>query len=181
MKWRNTSKEWGRVTQIFHWGMFFLIVGQFTLAYTMIDLPSSPQKMALYAWHKQMGISLLFLVFLRLWWREINPVPKESKVAPSWDRVLSQSNIWILYILMFLMPLSGLLMSILGGHGVSYFNLFVIPPLMEEQNFYAKAFYITHVWSSYCLLAFVILHILGGLYHHFIWKDTIFLRMFPHK
>ena len=181
MKWRNTSTEWGGVTQIFHWGMFLLIVGQFTLAYTMIELPGSPQKMALYTWHKQMGLSLLFLVFLRLWWRKINPIPKESKIAPPWDRVLSIANIWILYILMFLMPLSGLLMSILGGHAVSYFDLFMIPLLMEGPNFYAKTFYITHVWSSYSLLAFTALHILGGLYHHFIWKDTIFLRMFPHK
>lgn len=180
MKWSNTSGEWGIITQIFHWGMFCLIIGQYTLAYTMIDMPPSDQKWALFAWHKQMGVTLFLLVFLRLWWREKNPIPKDSEKAPRWDHILGKSNIWILYTLLFAFPLTGLLMSILGGHSVSYFNLFTIPVLMQGPNIYAEILLEAHIWISYILYVVVALHILGGLYHHFVLKDTILLRMLPH-
>ena len=180
MKWSNTSKEWGGITQIFHWGMLLLIMGQYTLAYTMIGLPASDLKWTFFAWHKQMGMTIFLLAFLRLWWRERNPIPHDSAKAPSWDPVLSRANIWILYALMFFFPLSGLLMTILGGYSISYFNLFTVPALMEGPNVYSEVFLRAHVWFSYALYVFVGLHILGGLYHHFILKDNILRRMLPH-
>jgi cytochrome b561 len=42
---------------------------------------------------------------------------------------------------MFVFPLTGLLMSILGGHPVDYFNLFTIPALINDKdNAYAAFF-----------------------------------------
>lgn len=181
MKWKNTSSKWGITTQLFHWGMFLLIILQYSLAFTMTNIPDSDQKWALYGWHKQLGLTFFLLVFLRLWWREMNPVPQDSPKAPKWDHVVSKANIWILYALMFIFPLSGFLMSILGGHPVSYFNLFVIPAFMEGPNFYASSFHGIHIWSAYLLLVFVALHILGGLYHHFFLKDNVLLRMLPQR
>jgi len=180
MKWSNTKTEWGGITQLFHWGMFLLFIVQYTLAYTMLDIPDSNQKWVLFAWHKQIGVTLFLLVFLRLWWRERNLVPDNSKKSPRWDRVLSKSNIWILYVLMFCFPLTGFLLSVLGGHSVSYFGLFTIPAFMEGPNIYAKVFLTAHIWISYCLYVFVGLHILGGLYHYFIVKDNVLESMLPH-
>ncbi len=180
MPWKNTLKEWGGVTQLFHWGMFFLILGQYTLAYTMLDLPPSDKKWTLFGWHEQMGVTLFLLAFLRLWWRELNPVPRDSEKAPRWDALLSKANIWILYILLFSFPLTGFLMTVLGGHPVNYFGLFTIPALMEGPNIYSKVFLTAHIWISYSLYVFVGLHILGALYHQFIVKDDILVRMLPH-
>lgn len=181
MKWINTKTQWGWIAQIFHWGMFFLILGQLTLAWIMTELEGSPLKMSLYTWHKQIGLTLLFIVFLRLWWREVNLVPKKSKKAPQWSWFLSLANIWILYFIMFSLPLSGLLMSILGGHSVNYFDLFTISPLMEGPNVFAKFFHAAHHWIPYTLYLFVTLHILGAIFHHFIVKDDILIRILPRR
>ena len=81
---------------------------------------------------------------------------------------------------MFAFPLTGFLMTTLGGHSINYFYLFTIPELMEGPNIYAKIFLTAHIWISYILYAVVGLHILGGVYHHFILKDNILLRMLPH-
>lgn len=180
MKWTNTQKEWGVITQIFHWGMLFIIIFQYSLAYTMTRLPNSDSKWALYGWHKQMGFTFFLLVFLRLWWRERNPIPQDSPKTPKWDHVVSKANIWILYTLMFIFPLSGFLMSILGGHPVNYFDLFVFPSLIEGPNLYASFFHSIHIGCAYLLVVFVGLHILGGLFHHFFWKDNVLRRMLPH-
>ncbi len=180
MKWSNTRMEWGAITKIFHWGILLLFVVQYTLAYTMLDMPPTDQNWALLAWHKQIGLTLLFLVFLRLWWRERNSIPQSFGNAPRWDAILSKTNIWILYILMFCFPLTGFFLSVLGGHSISYFGIFTIPALMEGPNVYATIFLSAHIWISYSLYFFVGLHILGSLYHHFVLKDRILLRMFPH-
>lgn len=182
MKWKNTSKAWGGVTQLFHWGMLLILIAQYTVAYAMINLPEgSPQVPVLFTWHKQTGLTLFLLVFLRLWWRERNPVPADTKVSPPWDRLISKVNIFILYLIMFTLPFSGLLMSILGGHSVSYFGLFTISAVMEGPNFYAKTFNTGHIWLSLSLYIFVGFHILGALYHHFVLKDNVLLRILPQR
>jgi cytochrome b561 len=150
------------------------------MAYTMLDLLPSDQKWTLFGWHKQIGITILLLVIFRLWWRLRNPIPRDSNKAPRWDHTISKANIWILYILLFLFPITGFLLSVLGGHPVSYFGLFTIPAFMKGPNIYGDIFLTTHIWISYCLYFFVTSHILGGLYHHFILKDKILLRMLPH-
>ncbi len=179
MKWKNTPTRWGGVTQLFHWGMLLLILIQYSLAYTMINIPDSDQKWALFAWHKQIGFSLFLLVLLRLWWRMMNQVPHDSEKAPRWASTLGNLNIWILYVLLFSFPLTGLLMTILGGYSVNYFGLFTIPAVMQGPNIYAAAFLKAHIWISYSLYGFVGLHILGWLYHHIILKDNILVRMLP--
>jgi cytochrome b561 len=180
MKWSNTTTQWGGVTQLFHWGMLLLIMIQYTLAYTMLNMPPSNQQLALFTWHKQIGLTLFLLVFLRLWWRMRNTTPKNSEKAPRWDHFLSKSNIWILYILMFCFPLTGFLFSVLGGHPVSYFGLFTIPALLEGHNIYEKVFLTAHIWISYSLYVFVGLHVLGGFYHYFSLKDNVLQSMLPH-
>jgi len=146
----------------------------------MLDMSPSDQKWALFAWHKQIGLTLFLLVCLRLWWRMRHHKPEDSK-TPRWDLVLHKANIVILYFLLFAFPLSGLLMTILGGHSVSYFGLFTIPAIPDVPHMISKIFLTTHVWISYILYIFVGLHILGALYHHFIVKDNILVRMLPHR
>ena len=181
MKLSNTLKEWGGVTKLFHWGMFLLIIIQYTFAYTMLEMSPSDQKWMLFKWHKELGLTLLLLVFFRFWWRQYNLVPKDSEKAPRWSHILSKINIWTLYILMFVFPLTGLLMFILGGHPVDYFNLFTIPALINDKdNVYAAFFLTAHIRISYALYVFVGLHILGAFYHHFIIRDKVLSRMLPH-
>jgi cytochrome b561 len=179
MKWSNTSTQWGAISQLFHWGILLLIITQYILAYTMLELPPSDQTGNLFAWHKQIGVTILFLVCLRLWWRLHNPIPKDSPKEPRWAHSLAQTNIWVLYILLFSFPLTGFLLSTLNGHGVSYFGLFTIPAFTEGPTPYGKIFLKAHIWISYSVYFFVPTHILGGLYHHFILKDNVLIRMLP--
>ena len=49
-----------------HWLMAVMILGLLALGIYMHDLPLSPQKLELYAWHKWMGVTVFLLVWLRL-------------------------------------------------------------------------------------------------------------------
>lgn len=78
---------------------------------------------------------------------------------------------------MLIMPLSGLLGSITGGHDVSFFGLFDIPALSNQDKVFSNFCWSTHETCAYLLIACVILHISGALYHHFILKDNVLRRM----
>lgn len=58
-----------------HWAVALLIFVAFPLGIYMHDLPLSPQKLKLYAYHKWIGITVLLLAAARLAWRLRHPAP----------------------------------------------------------------------------------------------------------
>lgn len=52
-----------------HWLMAALILGLAALGLVMHEMPLSPLKLELYAWHKWFGVTVFLLVWLRLAWR----------------------------------------------------------------------------------------------------------------
>ena len=75
MDYKNTSKHFGIIAILFHWGMAILLIGMVALGLYMTNLPISLQKLKLVGWHKEFGILVLFLVILRLMWRFCNIMP----------------------------------------------------------------------------------------------------------
>lgn len=73
---KNTKESFGLVAICLHWLMAFLIIGLLILGLYMVELPISLQKLKLYGWHKEYGLLVLFLFFLRLSWRILNTTPE---------------------------------------------------------------------------------------------------------
>ena len=65
----TTFTPYTAVAKGLHWLMALLILGLLVLGMYMHDLPLSPQKLALYSWHKWAGVTAFVLVWLRLAWR----------------------------------------------------------------------------------------------------------------
>lgn len=173
---KNTSMAYGSVAKFFHWLMAILLIGMFIVAYIMTNLPKSDFRFALYNLHKATGLLLFGLVAFRLAWRWINVQPPLSPLLPRWQRFAAKMNILVLYVTMFLMPITGFLTSTLGGHTVSFYNLFVIQPLANNEvasDWFSEA----HELVSYVLIAAFILHVLGAIYHHYFIKDDTLTRM----
>ena len=173
---KNTLTTYGHIAKFFHWLMAIFFIGMFVIAYTMINISKSDFRYSLYDFHKATGILLFSLVALRLSWRLINIQPVLSVVLPFWQRLAARWNIIVLYILMFLMPMTGFLTSTLGGHDISFYGIFTISPLAHNQS--ASAFFsAAHEILSYLLSIAFVFHIIGTLYHHYFLKDEIFKRM----
>lgn len=144
--------------------MAALIIGMFMVAYTMINIPASHFSDLLFSLHKATGLLLFGLVIVRLIWRFINIEPKLPPSIPFWQRQLSKFNITALYLLMLAMPLTGFLMSTLGDHAVSFYGIFTVSPLADNQllsKFFSKA----HEILAYLLIASFGLHVIGAFYH----------------
>ncbi len=180
MSLHNTENRWGSLAQLLHWGIFFLIVAAWWWVESAHELPKGDAgRGELMMLHKSAGLSVFFLVWLRLAWRMANPTPRSLIVSLWQDRVARLTH-WALYGLMILMPLTAILASQFGGRPLPFFGLFEIAPLLAENKALAKPLMGLHkevLWPTLCLL--VLLHVAAALWHQFIVKDGLLRRMLP--
>ena len=175
---RNTPHTYGWVAKLFHWVMAALMLGMLALGYYMSDLPKSPFKFDLYWWHKSFGTLVLMLVAVRLAWKATNP--RVTPVAmPRWQILTAKSVHLALYLLMFAMPLSGLVMSSAFGFPVSFFGLFTVPDMVAPDRALGSLAAEAHELGMYALFGLITLHVAGAFKHHFIDKDETLRRMLP--
>src|SRR3954471_13742612 len=123
MPFRNTKSSWGSLSKALHWIIVLLIINQWLIAEPAASLPKGPRLIAALGWHKSFGITILLLAVLRLLWRWMNPVPELAAETRPWERALARLSHGLLYGLIFVLPLSGWMMSSARSFPVSWFGL----------------------------------------------------------
>jgi len=179
MTLRNTTARWGGIAKTFHWLIVALIITQFVLMKLAHDLPVGGEKIELYARHKSVGITILMLAILRLLWRWLNPVPALPDTLKPYERRLARFSHAALYTLLFVMPLTGWMMSSARNFPVSWFHLLQLPDLVSPNRPLYDFLHETHETLAWILVAVATLHVLGALKHHFVYKDNVLRRMLP--
>jgi cytochrome b561 len=162
-----------------HWLIGLMIVGLFCMGLYMSDLPFSPNKLKLYSWHKWTGITILFLAFLRLIWRITHRPPSLPLNLKKYEKALAHGGHHFLYLLMFMIPFSGWIMSSAKGFPVVYFGLYQLPDLVSKNEALGEFFEEVHEILNYIMMALVAGHALAALKHHFIYKNDVLRRMLP--
>ncbi len=162
-----------------HWLIAIGLIGTFALGLYMTDLSLSPTKLKLYSWHKWAGMSLLVFALIRLLWRLTHPAPKLPSHMSGFMQDIANLMHWILYLLMFAIPLSGWLMSSAQGFPVVWFGVLPLPDLVAKDPALGENLKNLHIVLNYSFLALLAAHIGAALKHHFIDKDTVLTRMLP--
>ena len=162
-----------------HWLIAILIFIAFPLGLYMHDLPLSPYKLKLYSWHKWVGVTVLMLVILRVFWRTTHTPPTLPDSLPQWQKLASQIIHFLLYVLIIVVPISGWLMSSAKGVQTVWFGVLPIPDLLDKDKNLGNLLLVVHKSLNYGLLALVAIHTLAAIKHHFIDKDNILRRMLP--
>jgi len=175
---RSTATDWGAVTRLFHWGMLLLFIGIISVGFYMTDLPLSPKKLNVYALHKSIGLTLLALAVLRLLWRLGERRPA-SPPMPAWQERVAAATHVLLYVLMFVIPLSGWLYNSAAGFPLQWFHLVNLPALCASNPGLKVLAKELHVAGVLCLIAIVALHAAAALKHHFVDHDRTLLAMLP--
>ena len=175
MQLKNSKTQFGLIAILFHWAMAILIIALLALGLYMVRLPFNLSKLKFYGWHKEYGMLVLMLVFLRSIWRASNIIPTLS--LPWWEVYAARSVHYLFYGFMFAIPLTGWLMTSASGLPVSFFGWFVFPDLISAHPEYIHLFEKIHKWLGYGLIATIVLHTAAALKHHFIDKDDILRRM----
>ncbi len=163
----------------FHWLTAVLIVVGFTLGWIVAGMEFSPQKLRWLSWHKWLGITVLGLSALRLGWRLTHPAPPLPPTVPVWQQGVAQAVHWLLYGLMFAIPLSGWLFSAAKGVPVVYLGLWPLPNLIGADEALAGELRTVHAVLNDMLLVAVGAHVGAALKHYFVDRDSVLARILP--
>ncbi len=167
-----SPKRYSPLWVTIHWLVAILIFVTFYFGISTEEADSAT-KVSLLRWHMPLGISviLLMLVRLSLRWRAPRPAP-----ADAGHPLLNTIGAWthaLLYVLAFLVPLTGFLLSaannlapvVFGGQGE-------LPAGLQAG---------LHGALPSLLALLILLHILAALYHQFIRRDNLLARMWYGK
>ena len=179
MPLKNTRDHWGSISKLLHWLVVLLILAMAWIGLTMGDLPNGPDKIATYALHKSIGITILVLVLLRLGWRLYAGAPAPVPGTPSWQDKIASLTHWALYALLLAMPISGWVLNSSSGFPLQWFGLVNLPAIVgrdQELHELAENMHETLFWI---LITLVVLHAAAAFYHHLFQRDATLARMLP--
>ena len=164
-----------------HWLMSLIIIGVLGMGLYMTGLSDDhPSKWDYYALHKSFGVLVLGLILVRIILRLVSEIPETEKGIGKLYDVMSKVVIFALYVLMFCVPASGYMMSMIGGHGVLFFGMKVpniLPEFIMTKGYLGGVAYNVHIYGAYVFIAAIVLHLLGTIKHVFIDKINILKRI----
>ncbi len=161
-----------------HWLTVLLIIAAYVLATILEDMTLSPQKLKLYSWHKWIGITVLFLLPLRLLFRFLDPLDHRAGLT-ALEVKASAAVHGVIYLLLIAVPMFGWLHSSAAGFPVVWLGVLPLPDLVGKDKALAEVFKELHEGSVNLLIALVVMHAAAALYHHHIRRDGVLARMVP--
>jgi cytochrome b561 len=165
--------------QALHWLVAALMFAVLPLAWAMTSLPrTAADREMLFTLHKSIGVTILAVMTIRIALRAMGPIPGEPATMPRWMALCAVASHWLLYAALFVMPISGYVLSSAGGSPVSYFGLFTLPAIPPSQALEAlgRSVHLTVQWAVYTLIA---LHILATVWHVAVRRDALLERVLP--
>jgi cytochrome b561 len=131
----------------------------------------------LVAIHRPLGILVLILVAIRLINRLINPPPPLPSGMPALLRVAAEGSHWLLYALMFALPLVGWGMLSAAGYPIALVGSWHLPAILPHSDSLYATLRSLHRVLAYLLLATFLAHLGAALMHAQIFRDGVFQSM----
>jgi len=172
----------GAMTISLHWLVGLTFIGLMSVGIYMEET----HTYALYPLHKSIGALLLLLVIPRIVWRFMQGFPSAEGNASPAAQILAKVVQYLLLAGTLLMPLSGIMMSAFGGHGLAVFGLEIFPmnpdpadpnEVIPFNGTLAQLGHVVHGLGGKLMIAAILLHLAGALKHHFVDKDKTLVRM----
>jgi cytochrome b561 len=169
---------YGAVAKILHWLIFLLLATQYAIGSIMPHIGRKTVDEGWVAWHFSVGAAIMFFIVIRLLWRLWKPVPLLPTMAP-WERVLSGITHWALYLLVLVMTLLGWAATNSREWDVKLFGLVTLPSVAPRGSRWGHECGDIHNILVYVLLGFIVVHVVGALYHYLVKHDRVVARMMP--
>lgn len=177
MTLNDTQKGYGLVSIVNHWATAVLIATAIGLGWIFEDMERGPLKGELFAVHVAVGLTVLALALVRIAWRYANATPALAGQPAAWERIAARAGHVALMAMLVIMPLSGILMVVGGGHELAFFGLTLIPASGQEIEALNGAGHVIHGLGANLLIALIAIHILAAFKHHLFDRDATLTRM----
>ena len=166
-----------RTARLLHWLIAGGIVTAVGVAISFDGLPLSPHKIHLINYHKWAGLTVLWLLIARVFWRLTHQPPELPVTLAAWERTTASATHWMLYVLLAATPVLGWWLSSAKGFPLKYLGLIPLPDLGPKDKTIAEFVQPVHLAFAWSLTVLAALHALAALKHHFIHRNDILRRI----
>ena len=163
--------------RIIHWvtaaTMIFVIISGLLIGY------DGSYFGFLYNWHRPLGFILLFLVLARIIAKLATPRPSPlpSSVKPA-QVFVAHAVHWGLYAGLIIQPFLGwYATNAWGVKNIPFFFGWHLPQIAQKNRELGNYLLEIHHYLGLAIAALVVMHVGGALFHHFILKDGVLMRM----
>ena len=147
---------------------------QIPLGFYLVDLDFGTERINLENIHITIGLSIFYLVILRLLYKSLNPTPKLGPSVFTGQKFLAKLNHVLLYVTILSITISGILKKLFNGETLTIFY----KKIQIQDNFeLGELFYDIHVISNYVLIGLIIIHILAVIVHKLFFDDNLLKKM----
>ena len=169
--------RYDRVAIALHWIMAALIVVVGTLGLLHDSWPRRSQAFWINL-HALIGLAVWVLIVVRFCWRFRRPPPAPPPELGLLTRRLSYTVHVLLYLLVFVIPLVGIVTFIWHGRAFN-FGLFKVDFGVHSNRAIFHPTEDLHGYLAYTLFTLIGLHLLAALWHQFVRRDRLLQRMWP--
>ena len=163
--------------RVLHWTTAFLILFMIPLGIVIANDWGGAAQNFLYDLHRSIGVTVIPLVILRIIYRWRHPpLPLPDDIVPM-QRFAAEATHWALYALLVLQPFTGWIATSAYRAPVVVFGWFELPPIWPQDHAFSDRLFFFHAMTGIAIACLAAAHIGAALYHHFVRRDRILLRM----
>jgi len=163
--------------RVLHWLTAFLILAMIPLGVVIANEWGGSRQESFYDLHRSLGALLILIVVARLVWRWMYPpLPLPDDIAAI-QRFAAHVTHWGLYALLIMQPFCGWIATSAYRAPITVFGWFDLPPIWPENRALSEQLFFVHSLIGFAIACLVAAHIGAALYHHFVRKDRVLMRM----
>ena len=171
---RDTVTEYSLISKLLHWTSAIILFVQIPLGFYLVDLDFGPERLNIENIHVLVGLSIFYLVIIRLINKIISTSPKLEPSIFKGQKFLAKSNHILLYVTILSITISGIFKKLFNGETlVIFFREIQIVENFEVADF----FYDIHIFSNYLLIALIMIHILAVIVHKLFFGDNLLKKI----
>jgi cytochrome b561 len=163
--------------RVLHWVTAALVLIMIPVGIIIANEWGGTWQERLYDLHKSTGLLIFPLVIVRLIYRWTHPPAPLPADIPALQQFVAHATHFALYAMLLIQPLLGWIATSAYPAPLPFFGLFNFPPIWPSDNALSEKLFQVHRLMGIGIGLVAAMHVGGALYHHFVRRDRVLMRM----